>query len=246
MILLGWLLAGCTAAPAVQGARTYALPADPTVTELATRAGLVRLLVYAPADPRRGPRREIVAGGSGTLLGTSGIVATAAHVATDPHYRVLVRRPDGTTHEGFTVRFDPDRDLALVCVPGLRGVRGAVPAPGPPAEAGPVLGFGFPDRARVSVAAGRIRRADAGDSVRYGSFGIDRPIELELEIAPGYSGGPVIDTQGRLVGILAGFAMDFEGGTPRTLGIAYAVPANLLAGAPFVDALDACLANRAA
>lgn len=242
LILLS-LLVACTA-PRGDAVRSFAFPLEPAVGELAGRAGLVRLLVYAPGEARRGPRRQVVNGGSGTLLGTLGIVATAAHVATDPVHRILVQTLDGREHDGFTVGFDPGQDLALVCVPDLVGTRGAAPRLQAPETSEPVLGFGFPASGRVAVAAGRVRRGGGAADVHYGSFGIERPMELELVIAPGYSGGPVVDTHGRLVGILAGFAMDFEGETPRMPGIAYAVPAARVSGAPLARAVAACRATH--
>jgi S1-C subfamily serine protease len=246
VMALVWLLGGCVGERGTEPATGGALPPEPAARTLAARAGLVQVLVYAPGDRQDEPRRQIVAGGSGTLLARTGIVATAAHVATDPHYRVLVRTLDGQSHEGFTVEFDPNRDLALLCVPSLRHHPGAMPAHELPLEVRPVLGFGFAAPAGIAVAAGWLRPTQSGAPVRYGSFGIDRPIELELAIAPGYSGGPVLDTHGRLLGILAGFAMEFGAKQPRHLGIAYAVPATDLSGAALAEVLRRCRAREAA
>lgn len=240
------LLGGCAGERGTEPARSAALPPEAAVRELAARAGLVQVLVYAPGAPEEEPRRRIVTGGSGTLLAKTGIVATAAHVASDPQYRVLVRTLDGQNHDGFTLHFDPKRDLALICVPDLRHHPGAMVAAELPLEARPVLGFGFAAAADITVAAGWFRPEQSGGAVRYGSFGIDQALMLELAIAPGYSGGPVLDTHGRLLGILAGFAMAPGPKTARPLGIAYAVPASALSGVALAQASRDCHAREAA
>lgn len=240
LVLVTALVLAACAGPDARRVQPSATATDMALTGLAQRAGLVRVLVYEPGDPRRGPRRHVVNGGSGTLVGATGLVATAAHVAVDPLYRVQVRTLDGALHEAWTVHFDRRHDLALLCVPGLTYRVGALPRATPPAADEPVLGFGFPGSGRPAAVAGHVRGDRPGEAIQYGGFALEGPLEVELDIAPGYSGGPVLDADGALLGLLVGFAMEFDHGRARGLGVAYAVPGRMLVGGGFAAAARAC------
>ncbi|GBD44421.1 Putative serine protease HhoA [bacterium HR40] len=217
--------AGCTAPGQPTGGGT--------ATAFATRAGLVG--VMAEGSDRGGTGAYPT--GSGVAIGTTGIVATAAHVvAGGEPGRIAVRTPAGERHPASVTAFAPQRDLALLCVPGLAGRAGARLASAPPPAGEPVIALAFA-AGGMAVVAGRVA-PQAASPVRYGTFAVAEPLVLELSIRPGFSGGPVVNGRGELLGILAGFAIDRA--ARRELGIAYAVPAATLLDGTLGQAIADC------
>jgi len=238
------LLSGCAVRPPAT-LRIDAPPGSP-LARLVARSGFVAVSTYAPGDRREGRRRAAVAGGSGTLIGDHGLVATAAHIAVGPTYRLRVTRPGEGSFEGRVLALLPEKDLAILCVPGLVGHAGARLRLSDPLPGSPVLAFGSPGRTRIAAAAGRVRGGRLSGSIHYGRFVLEAPLELELSIEPGFSGGPVLDTDGEVVGILASFAVDLEAeGGPANLGLAFAVPGETLAAGMPAEAETACAAKSA-
>ncbi len=199
---------------------------------LAGHAGFVRLISYAPGDPRHGPRRLVVGGGSGTLIDHAGIVVTAAHVVAGPGYLLEVEAPDGRRARGFLLSFDAASDLAVACVPALREAPGARLRIAAPRKGEPVLAFGSPGKRKLAMAAGRVFAVRGDGRLRYGRYRLDHPLELAMHVMPGYSGGPVLDTRGQVIGMITSFAMEFRArGEPRNLDHVFAVPASRLSTA---------------
>lgn len=145
----------------------------------------------------------IVTGSStcaGTLVDERGTVATAYHcVATG-------LRSELTTHEGavvlaHTFAVDVDDDLALLAAPELAGrphlnIRGKPVLPGER-----VYGLGHP---YAQAATGRL----AGTLAFSVSEGIvsavgDRVIQTDAGLNPGNSGGPLVDSQGEIAGVVS-------------------------------------------
>jgi serine protease Do len=122
-----------------------------------------------------------------------GIVLTNAHALRDR--TISVTFPDGTSAQGTVAGIDADGDLAAITVD-----TGSI-APLVWAEQLPVVGSlvvaahggGLVSLGMVS-GTGRSFRGPRG-SVVHGSF------EHTAPLAPGASGGPVVDLDGRLVGI---------------------------------------------
>ncbi len=126
-------------------------------------------------------------------------VATAYHcVATGLSPRVEWR--DGRSATGRTVARDPARDLALVRVTG-------VDAPGlpirtdDPAVGEPVWGLGHPF---ATAAGGKLDgllawSASEGIVSAVGGW----LIQTDAPLNPGNSGGPIVDAEGRVVGIVS-------------------------------------------
>ncbi len=73
---------------------------------------------------------------------------------------------------------------------------------------------------------GRIRNPRRAARIQYGDYGYDDAIELELDAAPGHSGGPLFDAGGEMIGLVASFSLgntNPEEFPPTSLG--WAVPA---------------------
>jgi len=138
---------------------------------------------------------------SGVVIDDVGTVATAYHcIAMGRESRVSTR--DGQEYIGETIAALPDEDLALLSVPELAGVVAPLPVRAErPALGETVYGLGHPY-------APTALRDPAMSGVLWWSVteGIvsavgPRLIQTDAALNPGNSGGPVVDEQGRIIGI---------------------------------------------
>jgi len=133
--------------------------------------------------------------GAGTIWRDNGTIVTNHHVARRDRAEVIL--PDGRALPAPVVARDPRNDLAVlrVAATGLP----ALPS-GPEAELRPgalVLALGHPLGVRGVATIG----------VVHAGLGATRSVEeralirADVQLAPGNSGGPLVDAQGRVVGI---------------------------------------------
>ena len=128
--------------------------------------------------------------GSGVILNSKGIVATNAHVAARPELEIGLQ--DGTAIDGHVVARDPSVDLALV--QASQPLASDIILRGSPVRPGEiVISAGNPWGLGPAVAVGVVHNRPNGQGL----------IAADIRLAPGYSGGPMLDSVGRLVGINA-------------------------------------------
>ena len=124
-----------------------------------------------------------------------GIVVTADHtVRTDEE--VTITRPDGRTAPAALAGRDPGTDLAVFRITDADLPLADVADPAALKVGQMVLALGYGPRASwgvVSALGGRWRTWRGGE--------IDQLVRLDLTLYPGFSGGPLIDVAGRVVGI---------------------------------------------
>jgi serine protease Do len=167
-------------------------------------------------DFEAGEPKLSVSSGSGTVISPDGHIATNAHV-TDKGRSFRVVFGDGREHEATLVGEDTAADLAVLKVQG-------VPTPMPharfaaaddlrPGET--VLAMGAPWGLSNSLSAGvvnnprRLLVSLFEDEADYeDSLDVDAPtgryyawIQHDAAIAPGNSGGPLVDLEGDIVGV---------------------------------------------
>ena len=155
--------------------------------------------------------------GSGVVVDASGYVLTNQHVIADSE-RITVGLSDGRRVRAEVVGTDPLTDLALLKVEA----DGLMPIEWGDSEATevgiPVWAVGSPfglDRTvTFGILSGKNRAAKAGTS--YQDF-----MQSDVAVNPGNSGGPLVDSRGRLIGINTAIVGD----TYR--GVSFSVPSNV-------------------
>ena len=132
--------------------------------------------------------------GTGFVVG-DGLVATNLHVIGEAR-PITVELADGSTHDAMAVHAtDRDADLAIVRI----DVGGLTPLPladaGTVVDGQEVVAVGNPHGLKRSVVSGRVSALRDMD-------GIDM-IQLALPVEPGNSGGPLLDLEGRVQGVVS-------------------------------------------
>jgi S1-C subfamily serine protease len=147
----------------------------------------------------RASRRGPSGAGSGVVFAPDGYVLTNAHVVAGAD-ELELRFTDGTTSRAAVVGLDHATDLAVVRtsgpVPGHApfGTSARVRVGQLVVAIGNPLGFGSTVSAGVVSALGRTMRARDGRPME----GI---IQSDVALNPGNSGGPLVDSAARVVGI---------------------------------------------
>lgn len=163
--------------------------------------------------------------GTGVIVTGAGTVLTANHVISDGS-AVTVLFADGTRSAATVATADPAKDIATLSPATLPET--VVPATiGGGAEVGgPVVAIGNPLGLTYSVSSGVISAVDRTAKTDGGRFtGL---IQFDASVNPGSSGGPLLDADGNLVGIVISIAD--PGGDDAFAGIAFAVPVGTALG----------------
>jgi S1-C subfamily serine protease len=197
--------------------------------------GVVTISSIFPAgtNPLAGPGPQ-AGQGSGFVISDEGEIVTNAHVVTDGQAQgsddinqareVFVQFPDRNQIEAEVVGFDPFADVALLKVdpedldldPIELGSLDHV-------EVGdPVAAIGSPFGERQSLSVGVVSATDRSIP-SLTEFQIDGAIQTDASINPGNSGGPLLDAEGRVIGINQ--QIDTTSGGNQ--GVGFAVPIDI-------------------
>jgi serine protease Do len=149
----------------------------------------VRLLLASVQDGRRGA-------GAGLLVG-DGLVLTNRHVVARGR-SVTVTLQDGSSHQARVLARDPDVDLALLGIPS-NGGPSAVFASEAPRPGQMVFAFGHPWGQR-NVLTGGVLSAVTSARTRRGEIPV---LRSDVRLAPGNSGGPLLNAAGEVLGLNA-------------------------------------------
>lgn len=130
---------------------------------------------------------------TGVVWSADGEIITADHVVQRDE-NINITLPDGTTHTAKLVGRDPSSDLALLKIEasGL-----TVPAWADVKVGHLVLALGRADDLQAALS----NVVSLGGPVKGGFRHLEAYIQTDVTMFPGFSGGPLVDASGRVVGI---------------------------------------------
>jgi S1-C subfamily serine protease len=170
-------------------------------------------------------QEEGTATGSGFVVDEDGTILTNAHVVDGADEVTVSFEEGGEAIDAELKGVDPDSDLAVLKIdPDEVEDLTVVPlGDSSDLEVGdPVVAIGNPFGLQRTVTTGIVsalqRQIDAPSG-----FSISNVIQTDASINPGNSGGPLLDAQGRVIGINSQIA---TGGGQGSVGIGFAVPVN--------------------
>lgn len=183
------------------------------------------------------PSKQAIRVGTGFIIHRSGLIATCYHVI-DQTQNVQVRLYNGRSYPATVVGTDGISDLAVlkISAPNLTPLHIETSASVNYGSRVWAYGFPLPDLGTdLIVTSGKVSG--------FRTYKNSRIFQLDLQVNPGNSGGPLIDDNGRVVGVvfsrLDPWILYVLTGTLATGSIAFATPvSNLYEIIPGVERYD--------
>jgi putative serine protease PepD len=162
----------------------------------------------------------------GSATGSGFVIDKQGHIVTNEHVvegatKVAVQFADQSEAQATIVGTDPSTDIAVLKVdrPASRLTALSFASPGSLEVGDPVVAIGSPfgleGTLTTGVVSGLGREIEAPNH-----FTIENAVQTDAALNHGNSGGPLLDMQGRVVGVAAQIRSDSGG----NVGIGYAVP----------------------
>ncbi|WEO97867.1 MarP family serine protease [Streptomyces sp. FXJ1.172] len=138
----------------------------------------------------------------------SGFVYTSQRVMTNAHVVAGIAHPSvriggvGRSYDARVVLFDPDRDVAVLYVPGLSAPVLRFDTSAARGDAAVVAGYPQDGGLNLQAATVASRVLATGQNI-YNDRSVTRDIySIRSTVRPGNSGGPLLTTQGRVFGVV--------------------------------------------
>ena len=162
--------------------------------------------------------------GSGAVIGTDGHILTNHHVVTGAK-EIAVTLYNGKTYDAVPIGADPLNDLAVIRVEAAADELF-------PVEFGDsrtlkvgmsVFALGNPFGLERTLTTGIISSLNRSLQI-HGNWKIKSIIQIDAAINPGSSGGPLLDSHGRLIGMNTAIATT----SGQSSGVGFAIPVSLI------------------
>ena len=205
------------------GVDEAAAPTTP-VEAVAARVlpSVVQLRVDGPASSGEG---------SAMVLSTDGLLLTNNHVVEEAAEAGTVTAvfQDGTTAPASIVGRDPSSDLAVIRAQNVSGLTPVELGNSDSVRVGQqVIAFGAPLGLGGTVTTGIIsavdRAVNVGEETGANTPTVLNALQTDAAINPGNSGGPLVDMDGRVVGINSAIAT--TGAQGGSIGVGFSIPVN--------------------
>ena len=214
MVRLGLLLLLAAAGPVLA-------PAPVQAFESRVLESVVSVLPLWPGYERGGQSRlppGAAPEGTATAIRAGGYLVTALHVVARA-LEITVRLPDGREVPAEVVGRDPPTDLAVLKIEADLPLLDDAPEP---ALGAPVCAVGNQFGLGLSVTCGVVSALHRSGT---GFNSIEDFVQTDATVNPGASGGPLVDAQGRLVGVLSAI---FTKDADADIGVNFAASVELV------------------
>ncbi|WGI34974.1 MarP family serine protease [Mycolicibacterium aubagnense] len=225
LVLAPWVALSLTAVTLVAGCGGNDHAAAPVTTSAQSSETASTIPAVAPPDPNVAQHPAVVAAqasvvrvhgvahscrkrleGTGFVVGPKRVMTTAHGVAGTDAVSVEV---NGTKYDGQVVSFDPNMDISILAVPDLPTAP-LMFSEAPAVSGADAAALGFPHGGAYEAKPVRVRQIielQGPDIFRTGT--VTREVyALRGAVQQGNSGGPVIDLDGRVRGVIFGAAQD--------------------------------------
>ena len=167
--------------------------------------------------------------GSGTVINDKGEILTSLHVV-DKATKITLTFPDGSKADGKVISSQPDIDIAMLSASALP--EGVVPAvignSGAMKVGDEAYVVGNPFGLYGSMSAGVISGFNRVYQPPNHPHPIQGLIQFDAAANPGNSGGPLLNANGNVIGVVTGIVNPTK--DSFFVGIGFAVPINMAAG----------------
>jgi S1-C subfamily serine protease len=172
--------------------------------------------------------------GSGVIIDSQGDILTALHVVTQTT-NIQVTFADGTQSSANITSTQPDSDIAVLQAdkPPAQIVPATLGNPGSMHIGDEAYAVGNPFGLYGSMSSGVISGFDRAYQPVGSNVTLKNLIQIDAAVNPGNSGGPLLNREGQVVGIVTGLINPTD--ENFFVGIGFAVPINIAstaAGAP--------------
>lgn len=170
-------------------------------------------------------RKKIkISGGSGFIVGQNGLILTNRHVVADPNAEYIIVSNENKKYKAEILAKDPINDIAILKIkekklPVLKLGNSSNLKLGQTVIAiGNTLGM-FQNTVSVGVISGLSREIKAATTFEGKIIKLRGLIQTDAAINPGNSGGPLIDINGKVIGINSAMVLSAE-------NIGFSLPSN--------------------
>jgi len=201
---------------------TQSLPARAAQVAAVVAPSVVSIQSIDTEASERPPSNQISERGKGTgfVIKDDGTILTNHHIVADAK-RIVVTFADGMTSPAIIISAQPERDLAVLQparipedLPAVTLAAGGQLAPGDL-----VVAVGFPFGLGLSVSAGIVSGLDRTFPIP-GGRPLKGLIQFDAAVNPGNSGGPLINQNGEVVGVVTALFNPSSDGTFAGIGFA--------------------------